>query len=47
MSLLENWEKGGEGATDLANKLIKICETENGFEYIYDINDTIEEKIKK
>ena len=47
MSLLENWEKGGEGATDLANKLIKICETENDFEYIYDINDTIEEKIAK
>lgn len=47
VSLLENWEKGGEGATDLANKLIKICKTENGFEYIYDINDTIEEKIKK
>lgn len=47
VSLLENWEKGGEGATDLANKLIKICETENSFEYIYDINDTIEEKIKK
>ena len=47
VSLLENWGKGGEGATDLANKLIKICETENGFEYIYDINDTIEEKIKK
>ena len=47
VSLLENWEKGGEGATDLANKLIKICETENGFEYIYDINDTIEEKIAK
>lgn len=47
VSLLENWEKGGEGATDLANKLIKICETENGFEYIYDINDTIKEKIKK
>lgn len=47
VSLLENWEKGGEGATDLANKLIKICETENDFEYIYDINDTIEEKIAK
>lgn len=47
VSLLENWEKGGEGATDLANKLIKICETENDFEYIYNINDTIEEKIAK
>ncbi len=47
VSLLENWEKGGEGATDLANKLIKICETENDFKYIYNINDTIEEKISK
>ena len=47
ISLLENWEKGGEGAIDLANKLIKICENENNFEYIYNINDTIEEKITK
>lgn len=47
ISLLENWEKGGEGAIDLANKLIKICENENNFEYIYNINDIIEEKITK
>lgn len=47
VSLLENWKKGGEGAIDLANKLIKICENESDFEYIYNINDTIEEKIAK
>ena len=38
VSLLENWEKGGEGAVDLAQKLIKICEKGNNFKYIYDIN---------
>ena len=46
VSLLENWEKGGEGAVDLAQKLIKICEKGNNFKYIYDINDTVAEKIK-
>lgn len=46
VSLLENWAKGGEGAIDLAQKLTKICETKNEFKYIYDINDTVETKIK-
>lgn len=46
VSLLENWAKGGEGAIDLAQKLTNICETKNEFKYIYDINDTVEAKIK-
>ncbi len=46
VSLLENWAKGGEGAIDLAKKLTKICETKNEFKNIYDINDTVETKIK-
>lgn len=46
VSLLENWAKGGEGAIDLAQKLTNICETKNEFKYIYDIKDTVEEKIK-
>ena len=45
-SLLENWQKGGEGAVDLAEKLIDICNEDHEFRYIYDINDTIENKIK-
>ena len=45
-SILENWEKGGDGAVDLAQKLVKICDKEHDFKYIYDINDTIENKIK-
>ncbi len=46
VSLLENWEKGGEGAIDLAKKLTKICEKENNFNYIYDINFTVDTKIR-
>ena len=46
VSLLENWAKGGEGAIDLAQKLTKICETKNEYKNKYDINDTVETKIK-
>ena len=46
-SLLENWEKGGEGAKDLAQKVIKICELPKNFNPIYELNTTIEEKIEK
>jgi len=47
-SLSEVWEKGGEGAVDLANKVIKaIDESDNNFERIYNDNDELQEKIKK
>ena len=46
-SLLENWAKGGEGALDLANKIVKICEIEKDFKPIYDLNISLEEKIEK
>jgi formate--tetrahydrofolate ligase len=47
-SLSKVWEKGGEGAIDLANTLIKeIEEKENNFTFIYDDQDSLEDKIKK
>lgn len=39
------WTLGGEGAIDLANKVISACEEENNFEFAYDVNLSIEEKI--
>ena len=45
MSLSQVWAKGGEGAIDLANKLVEICEQENSFAPIYDVESSIEEKI--
>lgn len=47
VSLSEGWAKGGEGATDLAEKLVNLCEINNNFKYIYDLEDSIQEKIKK
>ena len=46
-SIVESWAKGGEGATDIANQIVEIAEKENRFEYIYDLNETIVEKINK
>ena len=46
-SILENWAKGGEGATDLAQKVIDTCEKEHKLQYVYNIDDTIEMKINK
>ena len=47
MSLVESHQKGGEGAKDLAEKVAKICEEANEFKYIYSLEDSIKEKIKK
>ena len=46
-SIVESWEKGGEGATDIAKKLVQLVNKEENFKYIYDLNETIEEKINK
>ena len=39
--------KGGEGAIDIANKLIELTKKEEDFKYIYDVQDDIETKIEK
>ena len=45
MSLSQVWAKGGDGAIDLAHKVVEICEQENNFAPIYDVESSIEEKI--
>lgn len=48
MSLCQVWEKGGQGAEDLAKKLVKIIDEEKSdFKLLYDANDSIENKINK
>lgn len=48
MSLCQVWEKGGQGAEDLAQKLVKIIDEEKSdFKSLYDANDSIENKINK
>lgn len=42
------WAEGGKGAIDLAKEVVSLCENdENEFTYCYELEDTIEEKIRK
>ena len=46
LSLVESWKKGGEGATDLAEKVVKLAEKEYKFKYAYELNESIKNKIE-
>ncbi len=43
--LSDVWAKGGEGGTELANEVVKLCEMPNEFTFSYDDNESIIEKI--
>ena len=45
VSISEAWAKGGEGAIDLAQKVIDATEKPSNFQYMYDVNDSIKDKI--
>ena len=44
-SLCEHFAKGGEGAIDLANKVVAACEEESSFRFLYDEKLPIKEKM--
>ncbi len=41
------WAEGGKGGIELANEVVRLCEKENSFDYLYDVNDSIENKINE
>lgn len=45
VSISEAWAKGGEGAIDLAQKVIEATKKPSNFQYMYDVNDSIKDKI--
>ena len=47
VSMAKGWEKGGEGMIELAEKVVKLCDEQNHFNFIYDVDDTIEQKVEK
>lgn len=47
LSLVESWEKGSEGAVDLANKVVTLADKKDHFQFAYELEDSIQEKIKK
>ncbi|OAQ26777.1 FTHFS-domain-containing protein [Linnemannia elongata AG-77] len=42
----DNWAKGGLGAVDLGQAVVKACEKPQDFKYLYDVQDSIESKIE-
>ena len=47
LSVVEGYAKGGEGAIDIANKLVELVEHKNNFQFIYSLEDAIQTKISK
>ncbi|MFZ0370419.1 MAG: formate--tetrahydrofolate ligase [Halobacillus sp.] len=48
VSVIDVFTKGGEGGIDLAEKVVKVCESKSSpLTYTYDLSDSIEEKIQK
>ena len=45
LSLVESWEKGGEGACDLAEKIVSLTNNPSKLNYMYDLEDSIKNKI--
>ena len=45
LSLVESWEKGGEGAEDLAKKIVKLTKKDSKLNYMYELKESIKEKI--
>jgi formate--tetrahydrofolate ligase len=43
--LSEVWGKGGEGGKDLAEEVVRLCETPSKVRYTYELSDSIEEKL--
>lgn len=43
--LSEVWAKGGEGGKALAEEVIRLCEEPDRFQFVYDANDSIENKL--
>lgn len=47
LSLVESYKKGGKGAIDIANKLVDIVENRCKFKFVYDLDDSIYNKVNK
>lgn len=47
LSLIDSYTKGSIGAVDIAEKLVKLTDNKCHFKYIYDVNDSIKDKIYK
>lgn len=47
LSLVTGWADGGNGAIDIAHKIVSLVEEKGKFKFIYDLSDDIKTKIEK
>ncbi|MBS4750809.1 formate--tetrahydrofolate ligase [Carnobacteriaceae bacterium zg-ZUI78] len=45
--LSDVWGAGGKGGIELAHKVVELVEKPNNFSFVYDLEDSIEEKLNK
>ena len=45
VALSEVWAKGGEGGKALAEEVVRLCEQPNNFQFVYDADASIEQKL--
>jgi formate--tetrahydrofolate ligase len=43
----EHWKLGGEGAVELAEEVVAACEEENHFEFLYDLDLPLKDRVYK
>lgn len=47
VAVSEHWLKGGEGALELADAVIDACKEKKDFKYLYNLNESVKERIEK
>ncbi|MBQ9658794.1 MAG: formate--tetrahydrofolate ligase [Clostridia bacterium] len=47
LSVVEGWEKGGDGAIDIARKIEKLSSKQTQMNFAYELENSIEDKIRK
>ncbi len=47
VALSRHWEKGGEGALELADAVIEACEEDNQFKFLYELTTPLRERIER
>ena len=46
MALSKHWEKGGEGAMELAEAVIEACKQPPKFRFLYDLSTPLNERVR-
>ncbi|MDO9574492.1 MAG: formate--tetrahydrofolate ligase [Candidatus Contubernalis sp.] len=47
VALSRHWEKGGEGALEMADAVVEACEEDNEFKFLYELEEPLSDRIFK